>query len=257
MTMNTGKPNENELLTSAERARLLTFLGFGNAKAPVVFIGMEEGLTETLDYPLIAQLKDRARLATVADLRDSRVHPGKYLMGSRPPIQSTWNVLIRVLLALEENRRPTNDQVRFYQRDLLGTSGGMSLLLEFMPLPARHIDYWSPYDEYFPEFRNRNAYWQAIAPRRTVQIREHLSYGPDLVIAYGSGYWPQYAELFPSIERWQSRGVFAFGRAGGTAVLMMPHPTARQMNGNREALCELSLELLGPASDTWTTWARG
>ena len=88
------------MLTDQERTNLLEFLGFGNPHASVVFIGMEEGLTETPNYPLLAQLRDRARLSSIADLRDSSVHPDKYLVGPRPPIQRTWDILIRVLFAL-------------------------------------------------------------------------------------------------------------------------------------------------------------
>lgn len=232
-----------ETLTPTERIRLLTFLGFGNPRAPYVFIGMEEGLTETLDYPLLAQLKDRASLPAVADLRDSGVHPGKYLFGRHPPIQSTWNVLIRVLLALEGRRERDNDAVRGYQRDALGSYAGTSLLLELMPLPARNMDYWSPYDQYFPQFPSRAAYLHKMIPKRVDAIREYLSYGPRLVIAYGTRYLPEYAGIFPSIARWEERGEFACGRAGQTSVLLMPHPTARQMNGKRSALCDLALEL--------------
>lgn len=39
--------NDSSLLSVAQRTALLSFLGFGNYPAPFVFIGMEEGLTET------------------------------------------------------------------------------------------------------------------------------------------------------------------------------------------------------------------
>jgi hypothetical protein len=228
-----------QMLTDQERAILLEFLGFGNPRAPIVFIGMEEGLTETPHYPLLAQLKDRARLSAVADLRDSSVHPDKYLVGPRPPIQRTWGILIRVLLALNGKPDPNTDDVRFYQRDELGSLIGQSLLLELLPLPARSVEFWAPYDRYFPEFPTRDEYRRTMMQRRVDYIAKHLSYGPTLVLAYGVGYWNEYKSLFPLVESWTREGVFAYGRYGATAVVLTPHPVARQMNGQQGTLCAL------------------
>lgn len=228
-----------EALSPAERETLLGFLGYGNPRAPVVFVGMEEGLTETPDYPLLAQLKDRAKLEPLVDLRDSRVHPDKYLRGSRPPIQRTWGVLIRVMLALEKNLAPSNDQIRFYQRDKLGDVRGDSALLELLPLPSRSMLNWAPYDEYFPEFRTRDAYRAIMTKRRISALEAHLVYGPKLVVAYGSGYWPEYRAIFPSIKTWTTSGAFKHGRSGKNTVILMPHPVARTMNGQLTVLSTL------------------
>ena len=232
-------------LSESERRSLLSFLGFGNPAAPFVFIGMEEGLTETPDYPLLAQLKDRAKLPPIADLRASGVHPKKYLTGSHPPIQSTWSCLIRVLLALGGNTTPTNDTIRLYQRDILGSFTGESALLEFLPLPARSVANWAPYDSYFRDYPDRRSYFNALKGARAAVIREHLAYMPRLVVLYGSAYWSQYRALFPLVERWESRDLFEHGRSGSTSILLMPHPVSRQMNRNRGALCDLALDLVG------------
>lgn len=234
-----------ESLTHAERKALLSFLGFGNPRAPFVFIGMEEGLTETPAYPLLAQLRDRAKLPKIADLRASEVHPEKYLMGQRPPIQRTWNALICILLSFCGQTNPSNDTIRFYQRDCLGTLEGQSLLLEFLPLPARSIANWTPYNRYFPEFPDRETYFDLLRQPRAKAIREHLGYGPKLVVAYGSGYWPEYRSLFPLVDRWEARGIFECAHSGPTAIVLMPHPVSRQMNGNRRALCALALAAAG------------
>jgi len=47
------------------------------------------------------------------------------------------------------NEPADNDAIRAYQRDRLGRSDGESLLLELMPLPARNIAHWAPYDSIF------------------------------------------------------------------------------------------------------------
>jgi len=55
-----------------------------------------------------------------------------------------------------------NGAVRAYQRDRLGRSDGESLLLELMPLPARSIAHWAPYDLLFENFPNRVAYFDTL-----------------------------------------------------------------------------------------------
>jgi hypothetical protein len=71
-----------------------------NPTAEAVFIGMEEGLT--LPPPLEEQLAIRSGFTPMMDLAESaKAHPEKFLSGDRPPIQSTWNPIIRILLALE------------------------------------------------------------------------------------------------------------------------------------------------------------
>jgi len=44
--------SNSDSLTERERAALLSFLGYGNPEADFVFVGMEEGLTETETFRL-------------------------------------------------------------------------------------------------------------------------------------------------------------------------------------------------------------
>jgi hypothetical protein len=230
-------------LSSDQQSRLLSFLGFGNPEAPVVFIGTEEGLTETASYSLLQQLHDRAKLPSVVGLRKSGVHARKFLAGPRPPIQTTWNSLVCVLLALDGRLSPDNDEVRLYQRDKLGRSSGNAQLLEFLPLPAKNSQFWSPYDSYFPQFPTRDSYTRTMRPIRRAALRNHLAYGPRLVVCYGSAYWDDFKALFSSIDAWRSEDVFEYGKHEGTAVVLMPHPVSRQMNGKRNRLCSRAVKL--------------
>ncbi len=141
--------------THIDRDRLLRFLGFGNPRAEAVFIGMEEGLT--LPPPLDEQLVLRSAFKPMIDLAESaKAHPERYLSGDRPRIQPTWNLIIRILLALDGNRDASADQVRAYQRDRLGRTHERGALLELLPLPAPGISEW-PYAEYSLSMRPGSA----------------------------------------------------------------------------------------------------
>jgi hypothetical protein len=227
-----------------DRERLLTFLGFGNPTAEAVFIGMEEGLT--LPPPLEEQLVIRSGFEQLMDLVESaKAHPERFLSGDRPPIQSTWNPIIRILLALEGVRPATTDQVRAYQRDRLGRTGERGALIELLPLPARGIAHW-PYAEIFFDYPTREGYLAEQKPKRIELLRKHLAYGPRLVVAYGSQYWDDYKQLFPNHRTWRRSGPFEVADGGRTKVVLTPHLTARQMNGQRDTLIDLALGNAGP-----------
>jgi hypothetical protein len=144
--------------------RLLSFLGFGNPTAEAVFIGMEEGLT--VPPPLDEQLVVRSGFPRMIDLAESaKAHPEKFLSGDRPPIQPTWNTIIRILLALDGTLDASTGQVRAYQRDRLGRTSERGALLELLPLPAPGLSDW-PYAAIFPEFRTRESYRNDQIPKR-------------------------------------------------------------------------------------------
>jgi hypothetical protein len=173
------------------------------------------------------------------DLQESAAaHPDKYLGCDRPPIQRTWNTIIRVLLALERNEQPTNDEIRGYQGRRLGRTKERGALLELMPLPSKNIGTW-PYAEIFTDFPDRDIYLSRMLPLRLIQLREHLRYGPKIVIAYGKSYWNHYSALFDDIRQWDTRGRFQIGVSCGTKVILTPHFTAREMNGAVPALLDL------------------
>jgi hypothetical protein len=222
-----------------DRDRLLKFLGFGNPRAEAVFIGMEEGLT--LPPPLDEQLVVRSAFTPMIDLAESaKAHLERFLSGDRPPIQPTWNLIIRILLALEGNRDASADQVRSYQRDRLGRTHERGALLELLPLPAPGISEW-PYAELFPAYETRDRYRDDQMPKRIALLSEHLSYGPRIVVAYGSQYWDDFKKLFPRHREWQRSGPFALSEDSVTRVILTPHFTARQMNGQRGPLIDLVL----------------
>jgi hypothetical protein len=222
--------------------KLLNFLGFGNPRAATVFIGMEEGLSPT--PPLRDQLIARSCFPKLIGLKDSAdAHADRFFRGEHPPVQSTWNIMIRVLLAIEGRRTPSLDEIRAYQRDRLGALGGDAALLELMPLPAPRLPDWPYADiaEVAGRFPTRKQYADSQLSDRIEMLREHLGYGPKLTIAYGSAYWPYYKRIFREVSTWQRHGVFEFARVGPRTIILAPHFVARQMNGQRETLIDLAL----------------
>jgi hypothetical protein len=226
-------------LSFAEKSTLVSFLGYGNPKADAVFIGMEEGLSEP--PALEQQLHQRAKFTKLVDLAQSaEVHAGKFFRGSRPPIQPTWNVIVRLLLALEGVREPTNDDVRFYQRDRLGRTTENGALLELYPLPSLGISSWR-YAELFPEYADRKDYLSKLLPQRIRELQQHLAYGPKLVVAYGVSYVNYYKRIYPQVNTWTSQGPFEVADNNETRIILSPHFTARTMNGQREKLIQLAV----------------
>ena len=220
--------------------RLLNFLGYGSPTAPVVFVGMEEGLSPTPS--LREQLEGRSQFDQIMDLRlSSGTHAERWFEGDSPPLQPTWNMMIRLLLARGGDESPEPGMMRRYQSRSLGASNGDNALLELMPLPAARMASWPYADvpEVAERFPTRARYVKKELPRRIELLRTQLSYGPELVVCYGSTYWHHFMNLFPAVLNWQQRGVFMRGSHGSLTVVLTPHFVARQMNGQREALIDL------------------
>jgi hypothetical protein len=219
---------------------------------------MEEGLVETDDYSLEAQLKDRATLQPIVDVQTAlfgRQDP--YLSPDIPRIQKTWADLIRVILSVKSGQKPSNEAIRAYQRNELGRARKESLLLELLPLPAPNVSYWDKYLSLFSIYRDREHYRDTLIPKRVLQLSHCLNYEPKLVVAYGTTFWSHYKDIFPQMTTWERNGVFEAGAHARTAVILMPHPVSRQMNGQRGALCEIAIRMAGVVKLASVTLSEG
>ena len=78
-----------------------SFVGYGNINAPVVFVGMEEGLADP--ERLQDDLKYRSTFEPVMDVYEAHLGlaKGKKLFGDRPRGQRTWRVMADVMLHFE------------------------------------------------------------------------------------------------------------------------------------------------------------
>jgi hypothetical protein len=228
-------------MNGIDKERLLAFLGFGNPRAQVVFVGMEEGLQREGD--LLAELRQRSKYKQFMDLYetrgsggDARFFEGKLLL------QKTWGPMCRVMLAREDkNQSPSLDEVKHYQATRLGRATGSTLLLEVLPLPASSTkDNDWPYRDIFPEFHSRKEYESEVMPRRLELLRGHIAaFERQLIICYGKGRWPQFKSLFPS-SYWATTGAFEIGAKRGAKVILSPHFVSRAMNGRVAELVALA-----------------
>jgi|GEM_PF-4723901 len=55
------------------------------------------------------------------------------------------------------------------------------------------------------------------------------------------------SRIFPEITVWERSGAFEFGHHARTAVILMPHPTSRQMNGQRAEMCRIAAQIVSEA----------
>ncbi len=204
-------------------AAIENFIGYGRSNAPVVFVGMEEGVaTDGADR----------------DLRRRSMYPPIHRIEPTATFQPTWNVMSYVMLHLarEDNTREAR---RAYQIASLGQPGGDALLTELLPYPHRRIDAW---DEVFhSRYSTRAAYEAAMIPQRIVQLREFIWSAPrKAVIAYGKAHWPHFMQLAPSTTEWTDIGIFRVAEAGPTRIVLSPHFTARAFAGHRDTLASLA-----------------
>lgn len=68
----------------------------------------------------------------------AQYHPEIGLTGwfkYKPKLQPTWNKLIKILLS-SNSQLPTTEQVREYQKILLGRANGDTFLVELLPLAS-------------------------------------------------------------------------------------------------------------------------
>jgi hypothetical protein len=192
--------------------------GYGRWDAPYWFIGLEEGMSGTLEDRIKAfQKLNKEGLCDCKqfhqEISDYKHH------GHRPPLQSTWRVLILILLTYL-GRIPTDDERKDYQAIKLGMAKGETALLELFGLPAKNVILGAA---------QRNLHFTdsmigQIHTERIAAIRERLQeYRPALVVMYGTSPKPkkQFARLAGRLmEPWD---IF---REGETLITLMPHPTS-------------------------------
>ena len=112
--------------------RIKKFLGHGNLKSNLWFIGMEEGHSGTLND--VRKKFIRTHGKTVFDPR-----PSGHWFGKKARIQPTWGKLIRILLATKHPKKIAMNKecVREFQIKYFGKNRANHAALELMPLPTR------------------------------------------------------------------------------------------------------------------------
>lgn len=208
-----------------------TFVGYGNLRAPMWFLGMEEGGGRDVgELRLrVSTWNERGRRAT-EDLAGFHRAIGvtKYFVEDRPKLQQTWCALMKVLQAWRGGSTDLTT-LRSVQAKEFGSNDGPAALLELLPLPAQSIDSW-PYRELstsVPQLASRSSYVDHVLPMR-VQLLSQLvrKYRPTAVVCYGLGYakhWDSIFEVALNTVEIDKRRCLE-GQLGDTTLTIAPHP---------------------------------
>lgn len=193
---------------------------------------MEEGLG------LETELEERFRAsdgkATIDLRRDMARVPEhmRWFQLPAPPIQQTWKYPIALYLFLISGAPPSAEEVRVYQRDVLGDVGRRdSCVVELMPLPARST---SDTDwRYSDLVGSRQEYLERYKPERVRQLRTLIeTHSPRLLIFHSLKYLSDWAGVIGSGLQQITRQMH-FVAANGCASCVIPNANSRGMSYGR------------------------
>lgn len=213
--------------------RIERFIGFGNEHAPVVFIGIEEGLKDAsgLDAELaIRSTYERPVMDLKAAFRDDPAADAVFDpdRGFRQP---TWRVMCDLMLR-RRGEEPTTLGRQQYRALELGREASDSLLTELLPYPHPKNSDWL-YAR-FRRYKTREMYEKQMIPARSELLRDFLARAPrETVVCYGMSYCPRFQDLFPGV-RWRENPDYVFGHQGDTRVVISRHFATKYFNTNEQ-----------------------
>ena len=206
-----------------------SFFGYGNTKARLWFVGMEEGGGGTVEE-VAARLtawdqRGRPMVDDVAGFHQAIGQQRWFEPGA--PTQSTWRQLIRATLLA--NGRPVNlEAVREYQVQQFARLDGDVASLELLPLPSTstRAEHWRyPQWSRLETLASRDGYRQHFLPLRIALLKALIAQErPTAVVFYGVTYQSHWEAIsgttfgggeFPRVES-----------VDDTCFFVVPHPTA-------------------------------
>lgn len=224
------------------------FFGYGNLKAPLWFVGMEEGGGNSLKevHNRMRAWNRRGRKA----IEDAAAFHIQIKMGnlfrktdnrrSGPKIQGTWRRLILVVLSCRRDEALNNkirlrEAVREFQKTNFGRKGSCTAALELFPLPSPTRRTWnygsgegSPTRRWttLPYLRTRSIYENCVIDYRIRGLQKLIAkHKPKCIILYGNSnafrlHWRRLAGYdFPPDKDGKLIG------SGPTKYLLLPHPS--------------------------------
>ena len=205
----TSKEYLNIPLTQEQVDVLCSFEGFGRFDAPVWFLGMEEagGNPELLHR--------RSTWNSVMDLRDAHINSlgiTKHHEGT-VALQSTWRRMCALMVLAkrpelfpikkelsEKKHNELKDALKRYQANSLGrtTGNAETMLCELLPMPKPAENIYGM-EDVLPMWKSHEDYKQGVLPnRKKLLARRIAEHRPEVVVAYGKKFWPDYKEIFPN-----------------------------------------------------------
>jgi len=163
---------------------MTTFYGSGNYSGNYWFVGMEEGGGNTIER-VVKRLEAWRKLGEeeLVDIYDFHVKINYPEYFNDPvKLQRTWMQQARIILA--SKRKPTNaEDVRAYQRDIIGRKNSETCLLELLPMPSPSTRVWH-YNEWskLPYLLDRKKYLEYCIPWRCEHIHSRIKeYKPKII----------------------------------------------------------------------------
>ena len=191
--------------------------GYGRWKAPYWFIGLEEGMSGTLEDRVKAWQKLGKEGLSDCKQFHHEIKVYKHHIDF-PPLESTWRVLMLILLTYL-GRGSSEKELKSYQSDQLGMANGETALLELFGLPAKNLE---------EGLKQKGQHFSKnlvddIHHRRLLKIHERIrEHAPELVVMYGTTRKEEFGRLAGrKMERWDTI------RRGPTLMTLIPHPTSR------------------------------
>lgn len=220
--------NEHDVEPPINWDRLESFIGYGRADAPIVFLGMEEGGdNDRLHDDLIG----RSRSDQFAEIAHQRT------------TQRTWRVMCDLMLRRSGVEAPTAAQRLAYQQDRLGKREGETLVAELMPYPSRRASDWPKI--YEQRFTTRPRYLSDLAPKRRDLLRDLLRSSPrELIVCYGKAHWRHYRAIFDLQPKLGPSPQIEIGNWGSARVALAPHFCSRAFNSEAQ-LADFANAVLG------------
>ncbi|MEJ6390571.1 hypothetical protein [Gymnodinialimonas ulvae] len=219
----------------------LGFYGYGDLKAPLWFVGMEEGGGNTADEVTKRirawQIRGCMKLEDVAEYHDAFMKEGFSSIRK----QNTWSALSRVQLGYERKLLEDGD-VKQHWKKSLGRHRSGTCILELNPLPSPGTSAWK-YPEFtkLPFLVNRDAYNLRYGSERVATLRRMiLAYSPRAVVFYGRKY-----ETFWSLI------------AGAPLVSQGLHKTASNGKIKFASIDHPSAPVAGATSEYYASLGRG
>jgi hypothetical protein len=234
-----------------------TFYGFGNYRGRYWFVGMEHGGGGSPEEVArrVATWNNQGRPELVDIVTYSRESGISKWFDDPPKLQPTYKGLIRILLSIEHKRATTED-LRTYQRSLLGRSGGGTCLPELLPLPSRSTGHWL-YAEHsaLPSLRSRKVYKEHYGRALALVIKKKIeAYRPDVVVFYSLNTWyVQWWELIAGGKfTWELIGAVRYGiaRNKGTVFAITHHPAQGVSNDYLEQIGNVIASMLAESSES-------
>jgi uracil-DNA glycosylase len=219
------------------------FIGYGNPKASVVFVGLEEGLDS--EAHLDAELRLRSTFPPIVGFDQAFANAPwqqKLIDPTHTVSQRTWRPMCDLMLRRDGVAAPTLAERNNYQGTRLGRSDGETLLAELLPYPNVRISSW-PYATY-DRFETREECEDALIDPRIALLQAALA-TPDhqLIVCYGKAQWANYKRVFPTVV-WHSQGHYAVGARNKTRIVLTPHFSSRAFNTEQQ-LDEFAAVALG------------